>query len=154
MQTMVQNILSLVGYIAIIQTVSRLHIAKWRPIRRSAFIRHLSGAAAILFVFLFLALGGASAFAQIKPNCDVDCGGGGPPPTSNTGAGPIETSAFITHARGTGSSQIATQSAGKSTAKALQALGELPYRLKLDLTDSYTISTKMVSRFQIKPPLN
>jgi RHS repeat-associated protein len=67
-------------------------------------------------VFLFLALGCASAFAQIKTICDVDCGGGSPPPTPNTGAGPIETSAFITHARGTGSSQIATQSAGKSTA--------------------------------------
>src|SRR5579859_6761511 len=116
MQTMMQNILSQVGYIAIIQTASRLFVAQWRQIRHSAFIRHLSGATPVLSVLLFLALGGASAFAQIVPNCDVSCGGGSPPPTSNTGAGQMETSSFITHARGTGSSQIAAQSVGKSTA--------------------------------------
>jgi hypothetical protein len=54
---------------------------------------------------------------QRPPNCDLGCGGN-PPPSSNTGARPMETSSFITNARGTGSPTVATQRVGKGTTAA------------------------------------
>lgn len=66
----------------------------------------------VLLAMLFSA---STLWGQRPPNCDTSCGGD-PLPTSGTGAGPLETTSFITNARGTGSLTVATEQVGKSAA--------------------------------------
>src|SRR5258708_23262756 len=69
---------------------------------------------AIVRLAVLMVLSVSVLLGQRPPNCDLGCGGD-PPPSSNTGARPMETSSFITNARGTGSPTVATQRVGKST---------------------------------------
>src|SRR5260370_13231166 len=68
----------------------------------------------VVRVAVVMVLSVSVLLGQRPPNCDLGCGGD-PPPSSNTGARPMETSSFITNARGTGSPTVATQRVGKST---------------------------------------